>query len=54
MGAFALHFTQLALHNMTSIFFLSLGQLAHTQVSHDSGWHAHACSVHNNFSLYTI
>ena len=54
MVAFGLHFTYLALHNMTSIIFLSVAWLVQMHVSHISGWHAHAYSVHNNCSLYKI
>ena len=49
MGVFTLHFVYLALHNLMSIFCLSMAWLAHMHVSHGSAWHACACSVHNNF-----
>ena len=53
MGTFSLHLMYLTLHRMMSIFFLSLAQFVHMHVvSHGSGWHAHAYSVCNNFSLY--
>ena len=48
MGAFSLLSMYLALHNVTSTFFLSLAQLEHTHGSHISGWHACAYSVCNN------
>ena len=54
MGVFSLHFTYLAMCYVMSIVFLSLAQLAHTHVSHISGQHTCAYSVHSNFSLYKI
>ena len=52
MLAFGLHFAYLPTHSMMSIILLSLAQLVLTHVSHISGRHAHAYSVHNNFSQY--
>ena len=52
-----LHFMDLAytpMYNVMSIFLFSLAWLACTHVSHDLGWHAHAYSVCNNFSLNKI
>ena len=54
MVVLGLHFTYLAMNYVTSIIFLSLAWLAWMHVSHISGWHAHASSVCNNFSLYKI
>ena len=48
MGAFGLCFVELALHDMMSMFFLSLAWLVHMHVSHDLGQCACACSVGNN------
>ena len=54
MLAFGLHFIYLPAHNMMSIIWLSLAQLAQMHVSHISGWCTHAYSAGNNFSLYEI
>ena len=54
MHVFGLHFAYLPVHNVVSIILLSLAQLAWSHVSHVSGWHTHAYSVCNNFSLYKI
>ena len=49
MGAISLHFVYLALHNVMSIFSISLAWLVHIHVSHDLGWNACACSICYNF-----